>query len=356
MKKMSLALILAAMLLLCAPVMALAAGFSVSPSSEQTIEVPSNGVATIDFTFPDYEGELTIGKEDLPVNISPLGIVDISSGEVLTITISGDGTNNSYDGKLTFLASEETQVLVGVKVRLTVHVNCTTEILLAPNEGYGGGFTGTTSPSTIVAPDGAATLSIPIGTIVRNKDGAIIPVYKVKVESILNPPEPPVGTHIVGLAYNYEPSGATFDTPLVMTLHYDLSQIPEGADESDLVIAFWDGSQWITLECAVDTTAHTITAMVSHFTMFAVVATVSPVIIDPVIIDPVVIDPVVETPEVIPPEQPETVASVPPTTEEGDSDPESTGVPILVYLAILVGIAGASYGLWCLWRHYRQPS
>jgi len=59
-------------------------------------------------------------------------------------------------------------------------------------------------------------------------------------------------------------------------MEYDPADIPEGVAEEDLVIAYWDGTEWVVLESVVDTVANTVSAKVSHFTTFAVIGIVPP--------------------------------------------------------------------------------
>jgi hypothetical protein len=70
------------------------------------------------------------------------------------------------------------------------------------------------------------------------------------------------------------PAGATFDPEITFEFSYDDSDIPEGVDEEDMVIAYYDEDtdEWVELDCEVDRVHNTITAHVSHFTTFAIVA------------------------------------------------------------------------------------
>ncbi len=127
MKKTAITLLLTIMLL-CVPVPVLANSFGISPSSAE-LEVPKDGSAVQDFTVFGFDGMVTIGLEGIPLTITPTSI-DVTDGETITVTFYGDGTNNTYEGKITFLASMGEQISAGIKVRLTVHINCSTEIIL----------------------------------------------------------------------------------------------------------------------------------------------------------------------------------------------------------------------------------
>jgi hypothetical protein len=86
----------------------------------------------------------------------------------------------------------------------------------------------------------------------------------------LVPPPPPQGA--VVQSYDFGPAGATFVPPLKMTLKYDPATLQPGVSPDTLYIAYWDGSQWQKLVSTIDTVNDTVTALVPHFTDFAVLA------------------------------------------------------------------------------------
>ena len=128
----------------------------------------------------------------------------------------------------------------------------------------------------ITSTDGLLTVTIPKGTVARQENGHRLTTLGVSEND--NPPLPPENKNIIGLTYNFEPDGATFDPPITLTFTYDPETLPEGVEEEDLVLAFYDEDtgSWIELECVVDTDNHTITALVSHFTNFAIIGKVIP--------------------------------------------------------------------------------
>lgn len=118
--------------------------------------------------------------------------------------------------------------------------------------------------------DRAFTLRIQKGTTALSRQGtplSWIGMYKVK-----EAPWPPWAAYTVSLIYTLQPDGATFDPPATLTYRYDPGVLPEGVNEEDLVLAYYDKSlgEWVNLECVVDTQAKTITTEISHFTPFAV--------------------------------------------------------------------------------------
>jgi hypothetical protein len=127
-------------------------------------------------------------------------------------------------------------------------------------------------------PDGILEISISGGTTAKTEGGE--PLQSIEVEQVCEGfPPPPVGAYIVGCAYDLGPDGAVFNPPITITLNYDPGQIPAGVAEEDLVIAYYNVAtgQWVILPSTVDTVNNTITAEVSHLTLFAVYAPAAPV-------------------------------------------------------------------------------
>ena len=114
------------------------------------------------------------------------------------------------------------------------------------------------------------TLSIPAGTIMKTSAGSFLSTFTMS--DATNVPAPPSGKIIV-LAKDFGPSGATFDPPIGLTLNYNQAAIPSGVQESGFVIAYWDGTQWVTLSTSVNADANTVSASISHLTIFAVLGT-----------------------------------------------------------------------------------
>ena len=117
--------------------------------------------------------------------------------------------------------------------------------------------------------DGNLTMTISEDTIALDKDGDPLDSLEAAVDE--SPSDPPEDAHVIGLAYDFGPDGATFDPPITFTWTYDPDALPEGVAEEDLVLAYYDvgAGEWVTLDSTVDTVTNTITASVSHFTTFA---------------------------------------------------------------------------------------
>jgi hypothetical protein len=119
-------------------------------------------------------------------------------------------------------------------------------------------------------------LAIDKDTVGLTEDGE--PLSEVKMTRVGTPPAPPAGAHVFGLVYDLKPDRATFEPAATLEYTYDPSKIPEGVAENELVLAWWDAGigNWVELECTVNPAANTITALVSHFTVFAPLAYGSP--------------------------------------------------------------------------------
>jgi len=156
---------------------------------------------------------------------------------------------------------------------------------------------------------GDLTIVIEEGTIALDEDGD--PLESLEIDVDPSPPDPPEDAYIIGLAYNFGPEGATFDPGITMTFTLDLDDLPDGVDPADLVLAYWDGDEWVELDSEVIIKNSTITVIaddVEHFTTFAIIGAVTPP----------------EEEEVVPPEEEEVV---PPEEEEVVPPEEEEVVP-----------------------------
>ena len=131
---------------------------------------------------------------------------------------------------------------------------------------------------TAKSADAKVKLTINRTTIGKTKEG--VALSRINILGI-EPPALPVDASIVGSTYDLGPDGATFAPPVTITLTYDPAKIPAGVLESGLYLAYWDGTKWVALVSTVDTTAKTLTAKISHFTAFSIIAPVPSVVVAP---------------------------------------------------------------------------
>jgi len=137
---------------------------------------------------------------------------------------------------------------------------------------------GTITDTTIAGSyDGRCTLTIPEGTTAQTSSGN--PLYGILITEPITPPTPPDDASFVSLIYEFRPAGATFDPPITLTFTYSDLRLPEGVDEADLSIGFYNSvtGEWIILEGVhVNPETNTITGLVSHFSAFSVIASTKP--------------------------------------------------------------------------------
>ena len=91
------------------------------------------------------------------------------------------------------------------------------------------------------------------------------------------PPSAPDRSGFVGSSYDLEPQGVTFDQPVTLFWSYDPVDIPEGAEEWNLSLAYYDenAGTWVELSSVVNSFYHTVTTSIEHFTTFAVIAAIT---------------------------------------------------------------------------------
>jgi len=322
----------------------LAADLGVSPSRVD-VTIPKNGTVSAEFQIYYYEGPLAVGIVGMPIEIEPSTFTIEGSPEVVSVDLYTLAPPGEYSGYIRFASTGGTVALaVNVQAKVTVQLSAT---VATPSTGGGGGASklppGTTKVSgdvdskgvfeetvTATSEDELCQLTIPEGTVGLTEGE--YPLRRITMEVMDEPPPPPEDADVIGLPYDFGPDGATFDPPIALTWSYDPDAVPEGLD---LVIAYWNGNEWVDLEnCVVDTKNNTITADVSHFTAFAIIARTPEVIIAPPVEEPEEFEEIVP-PEVVVPEEvtpPEEVA--PPVL------PEPTGRDLrwLIGVAVFLSI------------------
>jgi len=138
-----------------------------------------------------------------------------------------------------------------------------------------------TRSATVSSADGRATLTIPSGTIGLTAEGD--PLSEVTITNVQPPKDmPPAGTAFsMGIHFDCEPTGATFDPPALLTFEYNPNWLPPGATPDNLTIAYYDEDtgRWVELgaeDIEIDLATNTITARVSHFTIFSILVRINP--------------------------------------------------------------------------------
>jgi len=135
-----------------------------------------------------------------------------------------------------------------------------------------------TKETTFKSDDENLTLTIPKGTVGQTKSGDPLPEVRI---TRAHPQAPPQDMSFIGLNYDLEPDGATFDPPIMVTFTYNPGWIPSGLGPESLTLGYYDQDtqQWVMLDAGditIDPNTNTITASISHFTVFSVMALTAP--------------------------------------------------------------------------------
>jgi hypothetical protein len=107
------------------PCTASATGFAVGPPSiNLTVPVDGENTVVVYLTSHDYNGEVVVGTENIPLRVSPevIQLSDTDENRRIELTFYGNRSvkEETYSGKLTFLGSTEKNIVGGVKIRVAV--------------------------------------------------------------------------------------------------------------------------------------------------------------------------------------------------------------------------------------------
>ena len=324
-------------------------------STDQTATFQSGGGPTpLDLSVPATPPSLSTGAaSSITTGSATLNGVLNSLGTALSVSVSFEwGTTEAYGNNIALSISQAGAFkadLSGLNQATTYHFRT-----VAEGDGTGYGFPqsfttaaaapppppppppapklGTTdvrtevstagvftAPVAAISDDGSCTLDIPVGTVGLTED--LEPIAEITMVTMEDPPPPPEDAHVIGLVYDFGPDGATFEPAITLTWSYDPAAIPEGLAAEDLVVAYFVDGEWVELECVVDTESMIITASVSHFTTFTVMA-VAPLVVEkeeePVVVEKEVEPAVVEEeePAIVEEEEPAVVEEEEPVVEE----------------------------------------
>jgi hypothetical protein len=142
------------------------------------------------------------------------------------------------------------------------------EVNLMGNETSAGITTGGVLTETVNVTSQDRAIELELVKDTKALDSYGNPLSKITIEVATEVPNPPEGVYVVGFVIDCGPDGATFAPPITLTIHYNPAALTPGIDENELQVAYWDGTQWIILPIIVDTTNHSVSASISHFTNF----------------------------------------------------------------------------------------
>jgi hypothetical protein len=134
---------------------------------------------------------------------------------------------------------------------------------------------GTSQEAALVtSKDKRIGIIIPNGTTVLTKDNS--PPGQLTILPDEDPPAPPPAFNLIGVPYECLPSGVTFSPPITLVWNYDPASLPAGTDETKLQVCLYNNAtgQWDVINGVVDTVNNTISATISHFSIYSVIALV----------------------------------------------------------------------------------
>lgn len=89
--------------------------------------------------------------------------------------------------------------------------------------------------------------------------------------SISDVTEPMLGDNPFSHPVQLGPDGTTFDKPVTLTMAFDGSKVPPGVPFDKLAILVWKGDSWdVVPNSVVNTVDNTVSASISHFSMYTV--------------------------------------------------------------------------------------
>jgi hypothetical protein len=156
------------------------------------------------------------------------------------------------------------------------------------------------------------------------------PLSEISILPMVPPPPTPPGAHIIGLSFDFQPTGATFEPgthipPAELLYRYDEGDIPEGIAEEDLVVALYNAEtgEWEVCECTCDPETNCISACIYHFCCFAILSMPVP---EPIPPEPVPA-PAPAPPAPVPKPTPAPPEPAPPVLEPAPPPPEPAPAP-----------------------------
>ena len=143
---------------------------------------------------------------------------------------------------------------------------------------------GTTSTAGHIDPQGLITdeivavsedgnCSIKLAKGVKALDRYGFPLTEIQITTIKDPPGLPSDTDLISPVYSVTPAGATFRPEVYLVMNFDPSQLSALVNQDNLIVIWWnaDATSWVKIEDGtIDATKHTISAAISHFSLYAI--------------------------------------------------------------------------------------
>jgi hypothetical protein len=168
--------------------------------------------------------------------------------------------------------------------------------------------------------DTNTVLSIPSGTTALTAGGA--PITQISFVHTTTLPTFQTAAGMIDVAYDITPNGITFNP--AVTLKFIYYNLPAGMDPGSLQISYYDTTlnAWVVVPSTIDTTTNSISAQISHFTVYAVTYGVKPITSAPTTTTTTAAMPTTTIPVFT------TTTTIAPTTTTTTSTPVETTLPI----------------------------
>jgi len=251
-------------------------------STSGLVTAVASGNATITATSEGQTGLTTVAVTDIPVatvTVAPTQS-DLLAAQTQQLTATAlDAAGNTLVGRLVTWSSSAPAVATVDQVGLVTAVTGGSATITATSEGHNGtatisvtdGGTVGLSGGTINAAGGAVKLVFPTNAVANGT--------MVTVSAVGSAPAPFPGqvlTVVSGAAYSFGPEGQPFAKGVPLTIRYDPANLPPNAVESELGLYTWTNGAWTPVSAsAVDLVNKTVTAPISHFSIWGVLAPVS---------------------------------------------------------------------------------
>ena len=127
----------------------------------------------------------------------------------------------------------------------------------------------TNKETRLISSNGKAQIHLDKDTVIRDKNGNLLDEIGIQVldrqfDGLDN-------SYVLGeLAYDNLPDGVIFSKPVEFSIEYNTEDIPEGYTKENLKISYWDEESgfWKAIPSVVS--ENTVTANISHFTVYVI--------------------------------------------------------------------------------------
>jgi Dockerin type I domain len=190
---------------------------------------------------------------------------------------TGTGTIDLASRKVTGTATFSDGEVVTASGQISLDGNTVTGTWCTPGCTYNGAMTWTriaASYSADMTQVDGGSLSTALGDTLTVPPEALPSDQRLTIALEPLPIAPPSGYGSLRTAYEFGPSGLTFNSPLTVTavFHYSNGDIPPGVRPENLRVYVLQAGVWSFVGGTVDTVAMTVTVQLSHFSTYGVFA------------------------------------------------------------------------------------